>query len=91
MLTDAHQNAENDFGFGFFLERYHRDGDEFLSHRWWKPGFIYERWNQKTVEAMGARTFSEQTQKVQINVCQKVDGICCLWQEKWNSYNKGQQ
>jgi hypothetical protein len=26
------QNAENGFGFDF-LERYHKDGDEFLSHR----------------------------------------------------------
>jgi hypothetical protein len=27
------QNVENCFGFGFyFLERYHKDGDEFLSH-----------------------------------------------------------
>jgi hypothetical protein len=25
------QNAENDFGFDFFLDRYHKDGDEFLN------------------------------------------------------------
>jgi hypothetical protein len=25
------QNGENDFGF-YFLERYHKDGDEFLKH-----------------------------------------------------------
>jgi hypothetical protein len=26
------QNAENGFGFEFFLERYHKDGDEFHNH-----------------------------------------------------------
>jgi hypothetical protein len=26
------QNVENGFGFDFFLERYHKDGDEFLNH-----------------------------------------------------------
>jgi hypothetical protein len=26
------QNAENGLGFDFFLERYHKDGDEFLNH-----------------------------------------------------------
>jgi hypothetical protein len=26
------QNVENIFGFDFFLERYYKDGDEFLNH-----------------------------------------------------------
>jgi hypothetical protein len=31
MGSESAQNADNDFGFNF-LERYHKDGDEFLNH-----------------------------------------------------------
>jgi hypothetical protein len=32
MGSEGAQNAEISFGFDFFLERYHEDGNEFLNH-----------------------------------------------------------
>jgi hypothetical protein len=50
-----------------FLEQYHKDSDEFLSHNcnsWWNLGFICEGWNQRVVKAVDAHTFTKQAEHV---------------------------
>jgi hypothetical protein len=49
------QKAENVFGFDFFLERYHKDGDEFLNNIVRVTGDEHKR----AVKAVGAHTFTK--------------------------------
>jgi hypothetical protein len=84
----TYKNAENDFDFPF-LERYHADGDEFLSHIVRITGD--EIWvsfvNAYTKEhsQQWIYTHSSQTPrkfKQTLSTCQKADGNCLLGQER---------
>jgi hypothetical protein len=60
------QNAQKDFNFDF-LERYHKNGDEFLSHivrvtgdETWVPFVNVETKEQSAVKAVDAHTFTKE-------------------------------
>jgi hypothetical protein len=67
MLTRAHKTQRMASAFVDFLERYHKDGDEFISHivrnRWRNLSFICECWNQRAIKTVDAHTFTKQSEK----------------------------
>jgi hypothetical protein len=62
------QNAQNGFGFDF-LERYHKDADEFLSHIVRETGD--ETWILFMKPKQWVQTHSSENWKILIKVCQK--------------------
>jgi hypothetical protein len=76
MLTGGHKTQKMASVLAF-LERYHKDDDEFLSH------MISRCWNQRAVKTVDAHTFTKLADKVLTNViCQKGDGSCFLGYER---------
>jgi hypothetical protein len=84
------QNAKNGFGFDFFLERYHKDGDEFLNHivrvtddETWLS-FVNAETNEQSMQWMNI-VYSPNKQKnfkQTLSAYQKADGNCFLGQER---------
>jgi hypothetical protein len=79
------RNAENGFGFDF-LERYHKDGGEFLSHivritgdKTW-VSLVNVETKEQSKQLMHTHS-PKQAEKVQTNVCQKADDSCFLGQD----------
>jgi hypothetical protein len=79
------QNAENGFGFDFFLERYHKDGDEFLNH------IVQVTEDETCVSFVNVETKEQSKQwmdthspnkpkkfKQTLSACHKDDGNCFL-------------
>jgi hypothetical protein len=65
------QNAENDYGFCRFLERCHKDGDEFLSHivpvtgdETWVSFVNVETKEQSAVKTVDAHIFIKQAEQI---------------------------
>jgi hypothetical protein len=84
------RNAKNCFGFQF-LQRYHKDGNEFLNHilrvtgdETWVSFVNVETKEQSAVKAVDARTFTKQDEnfKQTMPIYQKADGNCFMEQER---------
>jgi hypothetical protein len=82
------QNAESGFGFDFFLERYLKYGDAFLSHIARVTGgevcLSFMNVQTKELSKQWMRTHSPNKPKKfkQTSACQKADGSCFLGQKK---------
>jgi hypothetical protein len=75
------QNAENGFGLcRLFLERYHKDGDEFLNHVVGVTGdetwvsFVNAETEEQSKQWMHTHSQNKPKKFKQTNVCQKADG-----------------
>jgi histone-lysine N-methyltransferase SETMAR len=82
------QNAENVFGFDF-LERYHKDGDEFLNHivqvigdKTW-VSFVNVETKEQSKKWVHTHSPNKPTKfKQTLSACQKADGNCFPQQER---------
>jgi hypothetical protein len=82
------QNADNGFGFDFFLERYHKDGDEFLiriilvtGDESWVP-FVNVETKEQSKQWMHTHSPSKLKKFERTSACQKADGSSILGQER---------
>jgi hypothetical protein len=81
------QNAENDFGF-HFLERYHKDGNEYLNHIVRVTGeetsvpFLNVETKEQSMQWMHTHAPDKPKKFKQTSACQKADGNCFVGQER---------
>jgi hypothetical protein len=81
------QNTKNGFGFDF-LERYQKDGHEFLNHivqvtadETW-VSFVNVETKEQSKQWMHTHSPDKLKKFKQMSACQKVDGNCLLGQER---------
>jgi hypothetical protein len=82
------QNAENSFSFELFLERYHRDGNEFLNliirvtgDETWAL-FVNVETKRQSKQCMHRHSPNNPKKFKQTSACQKADASCFLRQER---------